>query len=102
MRTFAIFAAASVLLASSPAFADEVKFTYTPNDLATKASVEALYERIEGKAKRVCGVYLRADIQQTLAAKACAAALISDLVAKIGNSALIAEHENNQAYAMND
>lgn len=101
MKTFAIFAAASTFFAYSQAFADEVTFAYSPNDLATKASVEALYKRIEAKAIRVCGVNLRASLQQTAAAKACAAALVSEFVEKIDNSALIAEHERNSDYAMN-
>lgn len=102
MRTFAIFAAASVLFASSPAFADEVTFAYSPSELASKASVESLYKRIENRADSACGVNLRASLQRVASAKECAAALVDEFVENIGDSALIAEHEKNHNLALSD
>jgi len=102
MKTFAIIAVASAFFAYSQAFADEVTFAYSPSELATEASIEALYNRIKGKADRACGVNDRASLQRTAAAKACAAALADELVGNIGDSALIAEHERNHDLALDD
>ncbi len=98
MNTFAIrLAPALTLLAAvittTPAFAGDVKFSYSNSDLASSATISALYERIEKKADRACSLYQSSGLLGYQYHKACVAPLIGELVSGIDHPTLTALHQ---------
>ncbi|HNR77608.1 MAG TPA: UrcA family protein [Parvularculaceae bacterium] len=95
MKSLAIaFISAAVLaLAASPAFAGDVEFAYSRDDLASSARIAALYERIEEKADRACNVYQNSGLFAVDYKKACAEAVTAELVSGVDNERLTALHE---------
>ena len=79
--------AASLVAVAAPASAEEYEFTYSPEDLTTSATRDALLQRIDSFAASACrpespllGASYRAE---------CAADLRAQLVSKIGDDGLM-------------
>lgn len=96
MKTFAIRLAPVALLvaalATTPAPARDLSFSYIKSDLANSAAISALYERIEKKANSACALYENSGLFGVEYQKACAAPLIDELVSGIDHPALSALH----------
>lgn len=84
---------AALLIASTPAFAGDVAFSYGRADLASSARIAALYERIEEKAAAACGIYQNSRLFARAYEESCVADLTADLVGGIDNERLTALHE---------
>jgi UrcA family protein len=102
MKTLAIrLAPAAALLAAAiattPASAGDVRFSYTKSDLANSAAISALYERIEEKANRACALYQNSNLFGVTYQKACAAPLMDELISGIDHPTLSALHKERSA-----
>ena len=93
MKTFALAAFSLAALAAAPAFAGDVDFSYSRNDLASSARIAALYERMQEKANDACAIYENSGLFAVQYRKQCAEELVSEFVAGVGNDRLTALHE---------
>ena len=92
MRLSITTACASLALLATPAFAeraDMVEFTYNTDELKSSKGINALYERIEVRAEKLCrSVNARRDRHF----EECVDDLVDDFVASIDHPRLSAMH----------
>lgn len=95
MKTIAaIFTAAAI---ATPAFADNVEFSYSKSDLATSSAIASLYERIVDKADRACNSGVASSVEERRISDECAAGLTAQLVDKVDSAQLTALHEKRRS-----
>ena len=80
------------LAAAAPAHAESVVMHYSAKELAAPGGAEALYKRIEARARSACADATPAGAWARRAAAACEDDLVADLVEKIGDGRLAALH----------
>lgn len=103
MKTFAALASSiGLFAAASPAFADDVAFSYKRSELSSAAAVAALHHRLERKAVSACYLDEKASLVVRSARKKCAESLADELVAGIDNARLTALHEERHADRLAD
>ena len=103
MKTFVVrplaslIAAFSLTLVAVPARAgDDVDFAYSAHELDNSTSVTKLYARMTDEALNACDVYQNSGLFGVAYREACAAALMDDLIAGVGDSGLTALHDERQ------
>ncbi len=95
----ASLAAVYVAFAAGAAQADETSANvatrtvhYADLNLNTQAGISALYNRIRGAAKLVCGDVDAKQLEEALQAKACVAHAVQVSVSSVNNARLTNEH----------
>lgn len=97
MKTLAVLVSAAATLGFLPAVAGDVSFSYAAHELSSASSVAGLYDRMAEKASRACALYENSGLFGVQYQRLCAAGLIDDLVAQIGDGDLTALHEARHA-----
>lgn len=84
---------AAAFLASAASSADNAYFRYNTSELATTASAQQLYHRLEANAERACADKDRASQTRIKALiRKCEAGLMEDWIAKIDDPRLYKIH----------
>lgn len=100
-----LIAAFALSIASTSAFASDVQFSYKAHELQTSNGVEALYNRLEFKAKKACQENGAKALYAKQMAKACRTNFINEIVGEIDDRRLNRAHaaatRNDQDYAAN-
>jgi UrcA family protein len=99
MKTPAIIFVSAIALAALPgrASAGELEFRYAAGELSSAAGIAALYDRLGDRAADACDIYQNSGLLRLEYRDACAAELTDEIVAKIGDGALVALHERRHA-----
>jgi UrcA family protein len=85
-----------VAWSGTPASARSVTVNYADLDVSSPAGAKALYGRIQGAAKQVCG-YAGADVIEQAIWRSCYRNAIGDAVRKVNNPLLTAVHTGKPA-----